>query len=272
MADFTRSTTAALKYCSGNIKTLKNNDRQHGLAFIHFFTHMIHIIHGDDIEASRKELNTLRSRSLQQEVVQIDGKTTTLTELTQATESGSLFGSNRVVIIENLLSKRLGKTVAKADTETISAWIKQLPIDLELIFWEEKEIGKTILGLFPKNVDTALYKTDRPVFAFVESVKPGANKELLLKLDTVLIQESAEMVFAMLVRQFRLLIMAKDLDKLSLGLSPWQAAKLVKQAQYFTVPQLLSLYEQLLAIDVTIKTGTGPFILKKELELFFVNI
>ncbi len=230
---------------------------------------MIHLFHGEQTENSRNELATLKEKFRGAEIIIIDGKTATVTDLKQATEAGTLFGDLRLIIVENLLSRRLNKK--SSDADEISQWLTQLPTSFELVFWEEKELGKTILGILPKQTDIALFKPDRTIFTFVDKLRPN-NEQLLGQLSEALGHDSAEMMFAMVVRQFRLLIMAKDLDKNNLGLSPWQAGKLTKQAAYFTLPQLIDLYQQLLDIDVKIKTGTTPFNLEKELELFLIKL
>lgn len=231
---------------------------------------MIHIFHGEQIEASRQELTTLRAKFTANEAIVLNGKTVSITDLLQATQSDSLFGGRRLVIVENLLSQRFGKK--SAEQAAFSQTISQIPAETEVVFWEDKEIGKTILGLYSKQADVALFKPDRHIFAFVESIRPGSFPITKTLFHKCLQRESAEFVFSMLIRQFRYLIMVKELGNHLTELSPWQATKLAKQAQSFSQPQLLSLYEQLLQIDVTMKSGTGAFTLAEEIELFLTKI
>lgn len=70
-------------------------------------------------------------------------------------------------------------------------------------------------------------------------------------------------LFGMIVRQFRLLIMAKDHLQGStpgemagaLGVHPFVAKKLTQQARNFSLPQLEAIYHHLLDTDLAIKTG-----------------
>jgi len=231
---------------------------------------MIHIYHGEQTTASRKELTELKAKFSSQEVITLDGKTVSLTELTQATESTSLFNDKRLVIVENFLSRRLTKKSSEA--KVIEKWLTTIPDTAELVFWEDKEIGKTILSLFPAKTDRAVFKIDRLLFKLVESIRPGKTLELVTTLNESLRHDPAEFVFAMFVRQFRNLIIVKDLGTQASGMPSWQAGKLKRQAEYFSLPQLLSHYGQLLAIDDTIKRSNTPLSLDKELELFLLII
>lgn len=230
---------------------------------------MFHFFHGDNIEASRKELQKLKEKFAGSELVLFDGRKVTLTELKQATESTSLFGSGRLVVVENLLSKRL--VSRPKDTDEFIQFIKNIPQDTEIVFWEDKEIGKTIVSFLPKSTDVAVFRYPREVFLFLESLKPGKGKELVEKFLEILHYDSAEMIFAMLIRQFRYLIMVKDLGKKVTEITPWQVAKFLKQAEYFTLADLLKNYQKILDIDIKIKTGVTPFNLTQELKLFLIE-
>lgn len=230
---------------------------------------MIHIFHGEHVEISRRELSFVRKKFEDKEVIVLDGKTVTPNQFKQATETTSIFGNDRLVIFENLLSKRMGRK--STEVEVWVDLVKSLPLDVEIVFWEEKEIGKTILSNFPKNIDIALFKPDKSIFVFVDKIQPNNQRELLALFEQVVEQESAEFAFAMLIRQFRFMIMAKELGK-NIGLSPWQASKLTKQAEVFTLPILVNQYRKLLTVDTRIKNGTTAFSLSQEIEQFLVSL
>ena len=65
------------------------------------------VIHGDNLVASRNRLVELidQAKSQSQEIVQLNGDKITSTELLQALESQSLFGTDRLVVIERLFSR-----------------------------------------------------------------------------------------------------------------------------------------------------------------------
>lgn len=231
---------------------------------------MIHLFHGDNSDASRKELALLREKHAGKEIVVLEGKKVTVTELKQATESTSLFGTERVVIVENLLKHRL--TPKSKDDNEVVAFIKNLPKEVEIVFWEDKEIGKTILSHFPKNIDLAVFRHPREIFTFVESIRPGNTVAMLELFNQSTLHDEVELLFAMLVRQFHYIIMVKDMGKNVAELTPWQTAKFAKQAENFTLKDLIIHYGQLLDIDVKIKTGATPFNLTQEVKLFLISI
>lgn len=76
-------------------------------------------------------------------------------------------------------------------------------------------------------------------------------------------------LFAMFIRQFRLLIQVKALAEVgekppaiskTVGIHSFVAGKLFQQAQSFSLPQLEQIYRHLLEIDIGIKTGRSEII------------
>jgi DNA polymerase-3 subunit delta len=76
-------------------------------------------------------------------------------------------------------------------------------------------------------------------------------------------------ILTMIVRQFRLLLEARELEAegvppaemaRAMGVQPWLASKILKQAHNFRPSDLEAILAQLLDIDVGIKTGQlqGP--------------
>ena len=169
---------------------------------------MIHLFHGQSIDASRKELQLLRDKFSNGEVVFYDGKTVTPTDFIQATQSTTLFGSDRLVVIENLFSRKITKK--SQDFDTWITLIKQVPKDANIVFWEEKEQSKTVVSVFPKDTDIALFRPDRLIFTFVESLRPSNTEIILDNFAGAVKKDTPELIFAMLVRQFRYLILVKE--------------------------------------------------------------
>lgn len=224
------------------------------------------ILHGDDIVASRKALNQKfqRARAEDKEVVRFNGNQLTLNELQQALESKSLFGSERLIIIENLLSSSPNKT----KTELLG-YLKKTPFT-NLILWEGKEVKK--LNNF-KKAEIQLFKLPPTIFYFLDSLAPGKGEDSLSYLHVCFKQGSAEMVFYMLAQQIKYLIMAVDLGEKGLvGLHPFRKEKILRQAKKFTLPHLLSLHRKLLKIDWQQKTGQAPFPLSSQLDLLITSL
>lgn len=105
------------------------------------------------------------------------------------------------------------------------------------------------------------------VFQMVDALASGNQTEALRLLHTLLEEEEPLKLFGMVVRQFRLLLQAREiLDERGtagdiaqqLGQAKFVADKLYAQAQRFSMAELEALYHRLLDIDEAIKTGQAP--------------
>lgn len=106
------------------------------------------------------------------------------------------------------------------------------------------------------------------VFQMLDLMGKGTLHDVLSELQRLLISgEEIMMVFAMIVRQFRLLIQMRSLLDQSaspqgiqkrLKLAPFQVGMLIKQARFFTLEQLREAYSRLAQMDYQIKTGKIP--------------
>ncbi|TSC54011.1 MAG: Uncharacterized protein LiPW16_201 [Microgenomates group bacterium LiPW_16] len=231
---------------------------------------MITILHGESILASRSTLAALKAQHKDKEILILDGKKIGLTEVKQALETSSMFTVSRLVIIENLLSGR-----KDSNQQEILAYLgKNLP-RFDLILWEKEEVSKSLLArVSPAKV--LLFKPEPVLFKFLESIRPDNKSQALKLLEQSFKRESPEIIFYMLVRQFRFLLLLKDgvtsgveeLDRLA----SWQKERLARQAKHFSLEQLVEIYQKLLEIDYQQKTGQAAFNLTKTLELFLTNL
>ncbi|OGG28886.1 hypothetical protein A2971_03045 [Candidatus Gottesmanbacteria bacterium RIFCSPLOWO2_01_FULL_46_21] len=223
---------------------------------------MIILLHGDDTVSSRNELHRLKAG---REVRQLDGRGLTDTALTQALESGSMFGDDILVIVENLFGKlgKKQKLIAR-----LAEIIKKSPADV--IVWEDKEVGVTVTkSLGSANVQ--LFKTPISLFQFLDGLTPGHTKNSLLLFQKTLQTHAPELIFSMIVRRIRQLIQVAD------GVTPeelasWQVSRLTSQARSFTIDRLVELYRKLLDMEYSIKTGTSPFSMQQLLEQYLINL
>lgn len=219
------------------------------------------ILHGDNIVESRKALGTLTEAAIKEgiEVVRFDARIT-LVQARGALESGSLLGKTKLVVIENLLSSPKAK-----EKDKILNYLQEGKFDNDFILWEEKEIKKIPLA----GAKSEVFKVNQLIFRFLDNLRPANQKETLNLLSKVKETEGAEMIFYMLVRQVRLLMMAKDN---ALDLPDWQKNKLRNQAEQFEEIKLKAIYAQLLEIDFAQKVSGDPFPLSSRLDLLISSI
>jgi DNA polymerase-3 subunit delta len=117
------------------------------------------------------------------------------------------------------------------------------------------------------------------LFGMVDALAEGNAHNALKLLHDLLETEDAASLFAMIVRQFRLLIQARELldegsNAASIGMELHQvsfvAEKLEHQARRFSLPQLEHIYRHLLEIDLASKTSQMP--LEVALDEFIVRM
>lgn len=226
---------------------------------------MLKIIHGDNHFSSRQTLDQIRKSQSVGNLEIVDASSLSLTKLVQMVEGGSLFGEGKVIIIENLLSQKI------KENGQIFEYLKKLPSEVNCTLWEPKEIGKTILANFPK-ARVFLFKLEKQIFNFLESLKPGNSGKSLALFHSALERDEPEMIFFMIVRQIRRLLLIKTQSLFLDSMSPWQEKKIRSQAEWFTADQLEKVYRELLNIDFSIKSGQSAMDLMGRLDMFLLNL
>jgi len=117
------------------------------------------------------------------------------------------------------------------------------------------------------------------VFDFVDALSTGNVKSAQRLLHRLLENEDAFSLWGMVIRQFRLLLLARevldsrgDKDEVAraLGVHPFVAEKTTGQAQAFTLPVLERIYHKMLEIDEGVKTG--QFSLELALDTLVVEL
>ena len=125
-----------------------------------------------------------------------------------------------------------------------------------------------------EDVEAVSILTAEPdIFAMVDALAMGNGKSAQKLLHRLLEDEDAFSVWGMVVRQFRLLLQAREvLDARggvnevtsALGVHPFVAGKVADQAKRFSLSSLEKIYHKLLEIDEAAKTGQVPLDLAME--------
>jgi DNA polymerase-3 subunit delta len=117
------------------------------------------------------------------------------------------------------------------------------------------------------------------IFDMVEAVTRGNARQGMRLLHQMLEKEDAQVIFGMIVRQFRMLIQAKvildehgGVDEVmqALKTADFVARKLVDQAHRFSLEGLQGIYRKLLDIDLESKNSTTPW--EVALDTFVIEI
>lgn len=227
------------------------------------------ILHGENILQSRQELQKglALAQAKEQEIIWLNGKKAQLLDFKQALETLSLWPNGRLVIIENFFNQ----PQSKAKKEILN-YLKQIAPETNLVLWENKKIDGRKLRGFEKT-KTTYFKITPVIFKFLDSLRPGNSRQMLAFLCQSQQTEPAEMLFYMLCRQIRTLILAKDLGKRGLsGMPFWMANKFLHQAQFFSLEKLLFVHQKLLQIDYEQKTGRAVMSLDFYLDLLIASL
>lgn len=229
---------------------------------------MITIVHGNDISTSRNFYISIRSKQENFEI--IDGKNFDYNKLIQTFEGNSLFANEKNIFVEDFFSN------IKSNSNEFKQIIDYLNKNkvINLLFWEPKELTKTQSNSL-KNADIKQFNYPQVLFAFLDSIKPNNLSSITLfhKLQE---QMESELIFYMLIRQFRLMIAVTEEGKNEIDeikrLAPWQSSKLKKQASYFTKISLLNAYKKLYSIDYETKYGLSSLNLSSRIDIFLSDL
>jgi DNA polymerase-3 subunit delta len=117
------------------------------------------------------------------------------------------------------------------------------------------------------------------VFEMVDALGTGNGKKALASLHQLLESEEPFQLLGMVVRQFRLLLQAREVMDAKgnvqvvgkeLGVAPFVAEKIYNQARGFKIETLEAIYHRLLQLDEDVKTGVMP--LETALEILVVEV
>ncbi len=227
---------------------------------------MILVIHGTDTAKSRNIYIETRQKIANPTV--FEGKNLDYNTFFQTFEGDSLFSSDKDVFIENFFSNKKSNST---ELKQIVDYINQNP-NLNIVFWEDKELTKTQTALI-KKAQVSLFNYPQILFSFLDNVYPNNSKTLGLFKDLEK-QMETELIFYMLIRQFRLMLgveLGSQIDETK-RMAPWQESKLRSQGSRFSKEKLISLYKKLMDIDYETKFGLSPTPLSKRIDFFLLDL
>lgn len=201
------------------------------------------------------------------EIIRIDGEKAILTDFKQALEAFSLFGQERLVVVENLFTRQKSN-----ERDLIMGYLaKNAETFPAMILWERKLVGAVELRKLSSFFESRVFKVPIIVFRFIDSFVPS-GKLALLNLLNGFDNDSLNFGFNLLAYRLSQLIVVKDLGPAEAKLSGWQKQKVLAQADKFSLKKLIKLYKSMLRIDKDIKTGNTLMDLKWHLDLLVAQI
>ena len=225
------------------------------------------IISGEDVLKSSQKLS-LVCQEYQKKGVTVntfDQSEITLGKLRQELSPTDLFGGTSALVIKGLLSG----TKSKNKEKIIEFLKKENPQNL--ILYESKSVHPSTVKQFKGAINES-FKVDINIFKFLDLVSPGNQIQIHLHYNDLRQKGvDVEYIFAMLVRQFRLLIQCRFSQKPP-NINPYALRSLLPQSQKYNPKQLIDLYLQLCKIDILVKTGQSSLDTGTLLEHFLDQI
>lgn len=228
---------------------------------------MMILIHGEDSSLSRKKLlEELAEKDA--EIIKLEAVKTTKEEIVLICEARSMLNPQKILVMENLF-----KGIISKEKNEIIAYLLNIKDGIDLYFWEDRELEKVKINKYLGKIKSFKFQYPSSLFNFLDAIGAENPTSLIRKFHDLLRQIEAELIFYMIIRQWRNLIIVKDVGVKGMELMPvWQAGKFARQANYFPLEGLISNYRQLLAIDYKIKTSSSPYTLKQLLDIFLLNL
>jgi len=227
---------------------------------------MIYIFHGDNPVDSRKKLLELitSEKNKGTNIVRLEAKKLTPPILEENLVNHDLFGTSQLTIVEALHSLPR----SKKKNQLITTIQKS---NSNIVLWEKRSLTKTMLKKFPQ-AKTSESKLTKALFKWLDSLSSNqkSKKKQLELLHQSIEIDSAGMCLAMLMRQIRLLIQARENHKIK-G-PPFMISKLKNQARNFSLQQLLNIHNQLLDFDIKQKSSLNLRTIEQNLDQLIINL
>jgi len=225
---------------------------------------MITLIHGNDNLASRNYFLSIKDENS----ILMDAQNLNLVELSQIINGSGLFLEPKKIFIDNLFTNKGSKN--QVDVFSIIG----KGHDSEIYLYADKEIPIKSLSDI-KDLNSKVFRVPQNIWNFLDEIRPKSSQNIF-KFHEVLKETEPEIIFSMILRQFRLLLAissssSKNISEVS-RLAPWQKSKLTRQASLFSNEKLIDIIKKLYFIDKTTKTGKTSLSLKQNIDILLLEI
>ncbi len=227
------------------------------------------IIHGSDIEKTRDYY--FGKKNEYPEHLILNGEGLIYDTLFQLSKNKSIFSDEKVIFIENLFTKN---KVTSAEFKQIIDFFN-VTNDLNVVLWEGSELSKPAISKL-NNFEVINFNVPQKLFTFLDQLRPGNSKQLIGIFHELRAKQEDELIFFMLVRQFRLYLQSlgdyhNQIDETK-RMAPWQLSKLRSQVKNFNKEQLIHFYGQLFDIELKSKTGKTSVPLHISIDFFLSGL
>lgn len=206
----------------------------------------LYLISGSDTVNARRKFVSLKQTFNDANFIEIDLSAISLNELIERLQLTDMFNQT-VFVFENfsLISKDF--------------WVSlfQNLNDTSAIF---NAIGKStgrIPSEYKKQLKIFSFDTRTEIFDLLNTIDPGKIRNLVTQLEKNLETVPEPVIMTMIQNRIRDLIIIKSSPDSFSGLA-WQKFQLQKQAENFSLNNLIKLYRRLLSLEIREKTSANP--------------
>ncbi len=156
---------------------------------------MIFIYHGDDQYKSQQAYQTKLTEYQNFETLHFDNKSIDFDKLNQFINSGSLFGFDKLLILDNPFS------LLKANLDKLIKIIQNNK-DIDIVIWQERSLKPTENNLLGKTINQK-FPLDKKLFACLNAIRPGNIHNFCTLYQETINQEPFELFFFWLKNNIR---------------------------------------------------------------------
>ncbi len=223
---------------------------------------MLTIVCGEDSPTSRNYFLSLKKKYLADNC---EVKNITSEELTEIhrwlADTPSLFNKKRVFFIENL-NRKINKKTNLKYVSILEKLIKDK--EIMVIDWENGLTGRELK--ISQGIIIKEFKLPQNIFQLLDACFPSNLKKFLNIFNSLPEDIEDPFIFTMLHRHIKKLLLVKN--KINPPkLAGWQLRKLELQTKFWSTDKLISFYDALYRLDISIKTSKSPYSLRQSLNL-----
>jgi len=210
---------------------------------------MIHILHGEDIDASYRRLSQILSAYPRHIKIRLTGKDN-LENFYLAAFSSDFFQKEKIIVCENFLS---GNVISLKD-------LKNIPKDQSLILWEHSQLPGPKISKFRNLAIIENFKPKSNLFSFLDSIssKPDYLLSQFAKLNLL---PDSNLIWHLAFRTLLLILAKQRIDRSKATkisgkpIADWQWEKVLRQSKLLNLQTLLDFYNGLIKLDFMLKSG-----------------
>lgn len=183
------------------------------------------------------------------------------TVLGASSASPNLFGQQQVFVTENV-----NKVVSRKKGNRAFELLEKISKDKDIVLldWEDgvgqRELKISVLGKVKE------FKPGANVFKLLDACYPSNLQTFIALLHSVCTPQNEMFIYIMMRRHLRNLLLISSKAKMS-TLQAWQEHKLQQQARSWQHENLISFYDRLISLDISLKSGKNAYSLRHSLEL-----